>query len=241
MTLSDVIAHEKARADWPSNPYFAALRAQTFDRDDFVETQIQFRHAVVFFNRPMTMLAARLPTGALRLDLLDNVMEEHGGGDLARSHGATFTTLLGRLGVSPDAIETRPPWAPVRAFNAALAGVCLADDALTAIATLGMIEDLFAEISAFLRQAIIDNGWLPAEQVVHYAVHEALDVRHAAELYALLDAEHAEAREAIRQGLELGAHTFMSMYRGLHAQRARRDRRDPAPPRALGGGGLLPT
>ena len=43
------------------NPYFVSLRNGTFDKDDFVETQIQFYFAVVFFNRPMAAIAAIQP------------------------------------------------------------------------------------------------------------------------------------------------------------------------------------
>ena len=41
-----------------ANPYFSALRDGSFARDDFLETQIQFYFAVVFFSRPMAALGS---------------------------------------------------------------------------------------------------------------------------------------------------------------------------------------
>ena len=80
------------------NPYFKSLREGTFDFDDFVETQIQFYFAVVFFNRPMAALAAKIPTSELRLEVIRNVWEEHGEGSPALMHEQTFTAFLDRLG-----------------------------------------------------------------------------------------------------------------------------------------------
>ena len=52
------ILEESGYAD---NPYFAALNDGSFEKDDFVETQVQFYFAVDFFSRPMAAVAARIP------------------------------------------------------------------------------------------------------------------------------------------------------------------------------------
>jgi len=87
------------------NPYFQSLRDDTFDFDDFVETQIQFYFAVVFFNRPMAVLAAKIPTSELRLEVIRNVWEEHGEGNASLMHEQTFLTFLDQLaGIKPEDI-----------------------------------------------------------------------------------------------------------------------------------------
>ena len=57
------------------NPYFTALRDGSFDKEDFIESQIQFFFAVVFFSRPMAILAAKIPTTDLRMEVVRNVWE----------------------------------------------------------------------------------------------------------------------------------------------------------------------
>ena len=47
----------KARVAPLENPYLRALADGSFEREDFIETQIQFLHAVVYFSRPMAVLA----------------------------------------------------------------------------------------------------------------------------------------------------------------------------------------
>lgn len=225
MALDELVAETKANADWRSRPYFASLADGSFDRDDFVETQLQFFHAVVFFNRPMGVLAARLPRASLRLSLLENVREEHGEGQAGVSHQATFRELLRRLGVDDAQVRERAMGPEVRAFNTLLSGVCTLDDPITAVATMGVIEDLFAGISAFLGTQLVQNGWLSRDEVVHYAVHERLDVQHAREFYDVIRDrwdKGPEHRDAIRTGLELGTYAFLRLYDDLYAARERR-------------------
>lgn len=228
MTLDDQVRALKDRLAWRDNPYFRALRDGSLTREDFVETQLQFAHAVFFFSRPMMVLAARISDPLVRLPLLENVHDEHGRGQLELSHEATFTRFLERLGVARDALWSRPLWPEVRAFNTVLVGACTLDDVPTALAMLGVIEDLFAGISAEIGRGVVARGWLSAEALVHYRTHEELDVQHAEGFYAPLRARFAadpQVRYQVEQGLELGASIFLTLYRGLFEARGRRELR----------------
>lgn len=242
MPMDDVIARLKQEHDPAKNPYFQALVQGTFDREDFVETQIQFLFAVVFFSRPMSILAGRIGRPELRLSLLENVEDEHGHGDLHLSHERTFLTLLERLGVPPEAIEQRALWPEVRSFNTALLGASSLDDTYTALAALGIIEDLFAGISARVGKGIVANGWLPREQIVHYALHEELDELHAEGFYRLLRGpygRHPRHAYQITQGLELGSYLFLRLYEDLFRARQRRSFRQVRGPHSLADGWYL--
>jgi pyrroloquinoline quinone (PQQ) biosynthesis protein C len=211
------------------NPYFRSLRDGSMTREDFVETQIQFLMAVAFFSRPMAVLAARLPRADMRVDLLENVEDEHGHGDLRLSHERTFLALLARLGVSPEDADRRALWPELRAFNTVLAGLCTLDDQPTGLAALGIIEDLFSSISSEIGSAIVARGWLTADELVHYKTHEKLDVAHAEGFYKHLVEPYAKdpaSRYQIQQGLELGGYIFLRLYEDLHRGRARRTLRE---------------
>ena len=242
MDLNDSIDALKRRLSLDDHPYFAAIEQGRFGREDFVETQIQFMFAVVFFSRPMAVLASRLPRPEMRMSILHNVFEEHGEGDLRLSHEKTFIRLLRGLGVSFEQIEARALWPEVRAFNTALTGVCAHDDPITAVAAMGMIEDLFSGFSARLGRGIVANGWLGEDDLVHYGTHEVLDEEHAEEFYAIIRpmwAASARARYQITQGLELGAYLFTRLYRDLYEARTRRDRRDVEGPHSVSEGWYL--
>lgn len=241
--MYDFIQQLKEQHSLLNNPYFRALQDGSFGQSDFVETQIQFLQAVVFFSRPMAMLAARLPRPEMRLGVLHNVWEEHGEGDLRQSHEHTFLTLLERLNVTHDEIRRRSLWPEVRAFNTALLGACSGDDVWLGAAALGMIEDLFSGISAFLGEAVLAQGWLQEGELIHYATHATLDVEHAADFYRILEKPYRDSPEqayTIEQGLALGAYIFMQMYRGLFEARKRRAFREVHGPHSATDGWYLP-
>lgn len=226
--MNDTIQRVLAEHPIAANPYMGALREGTFAKADFVETQIQFYYAVVFFSRPMAVLAAKIPSARVRTEILRNVWEEHGEGSAEKRHGATFAELMRRLdGVGIDQIEQRALWPEVRAFNTTLIGCCALDDWEIGAGCLGIIERMFVGISKWIGTGIVKNGWLPAEEMVHYSVHEELDVRHSDDFFATLQpgfTADARARYLIEQGLSLGAYTFDRLYRDLFAARTRRVR-----------------
>lgn len=216
--------------EYRDNPFFAQLQGGGFSREDFLETQYQFHAAVVFFSRPMAALAAKIPDAALRMPIVRNVWEEHGEGDAARMHGATFVRFLSRLsGLSQADVEgelaRRPLWPEVRAFNTLLVGACVLDDYLVGAGVLGMVERMFGEISSWIGRSVVARGFMTAEHLVHYDVHETLDQRHAADFFAVLHSQwHAGARERyqIEQGLRMGAIAFDQLYARLYRCRDRR-------------------
>ncbi|MCR9244888.1 MAG: iron-containing redox enzyme family protein [bacterium] len=225
-TMKDTIARVLADYDAATNPYFEALTDGSFDREDFLETQMQFYYAVVFFSRPMAVLAAKIPSAEIRTEILRNVWEEHGEGMAEQRHGSTFLELLSRLDDRSQAdVESRALWPEVRGFNTTLIGCCALDDWEIGAGCLGIIERMFVDISARIGRAIAARGWLPLERVVHYSVHEKLDVRHSDDFFAVLEPvweRDAAARYRIEQGLRLGAYTFDRLYRDLHRARTRR-------------------
>lgn len=225
--MRKVIERVLAEVPWRANPYFMGLREQRFRKADFIETQVQFYFAVIFFARPMAALAAKIPTAELRVEVLRNVWEEHGQGELKLTHGSTFRELLKRLGgLEEDDINERALWPEVRVFNTALAGCCVLDDHLISCGAMGIIERMFSEISAWIGKGIVDNGWLTADQMVHYDVHEKLDVKHSDDFFKVLEASWnsggVEERYYIEQGLRMGAVLFDGLYEGLWRSRQRR-------------------
>lgn len=209
------------------NPYFKMLNEKKFDKEDFLETQIQFYFAVIFFSRPMAAAASKVPNYHLRLEIVRNVWEEHGEGDLSDIHGHTFSELLYRLGVKDiHEIEKRALWPATRQFNTTLAGATALDEYLVGVGVMGMIELMFSEISGWLGNGIIHNNWLTVDKMIHYNLHEKLDIKHAQDFFDVLkptwDKGNVDDRYIIEQGLMLGAFTFNQLYENLYHQRKQR-------------------
>ena len=68
------------------NPYFKSLQDGSMSKEDFLETQIQFYFAVIFFPRPMAAAAAKIPSHEQRYEVVRNVWEEHGSGEKNKFH-----------------------------------------------------------------------------------------------------------------------------------------------------------
>lgn len=226
MNLNDLIQRVLKDTDYSENPYFKNLREKTFEKADFVETQIQFFYAVIFFSRPMAALAAKIPTPELRIEVLRNVWEEHGEGSLTQGHGTTFLEFLKRLDNIPEEdVYLRGLWADVRIFNTTLSGVSVLDDFIIAVGVLGIIERMFSDISAWIGTGVIENGWLTGDEMIHYKLHQELDIKHSEDFFKILDVpfqKSAENRYLIEQGLRLGATLFNNLYLGLWERRKTR-------------------
>ena len=197
-----------------AHPYFIALGSQDMTRERFVDSQCQFFHAVGFFSRAMAALLARQPDSASRQVLMHNLAEEHGwdeekGGEFrpAFAHDRTFLQFLASLQSRPLAQGPE-----VRAFNLALYGACVSETVPFAFACLGMIEYAFADISALIGNAVVQNHWVPSEGLVHYSLHAELDKRHAAEFFEVVE-NHPP--EDVKAELDYGWHIFAQLYRSL--------------------------
>ena len=202
------------------NPYLAALKKGDMSRDCFRLTQEQFFFAVTFFPRPMAALVGRIDDPHLRLDILHNLVEEHGEFDAQAFHHNTFREFLRTLGTEAHKLDATGVWPELRAFNSVLTAACVLDELEVGIGCMGIIEYAFAGISATIGRAVVDRGWVSAQELVHYKLHAEIDERHADEFFAVVEPRwnNGARRYYIEQGLELGAYIFDRLYRDLFAK-----------------------
>src|SRR5262249_43153139 len=200
------------------NLYFQALQGGSMSLDEFRRSQEQFFHAVTFFPRPMAALVGRIPNPKARLDILHNLVEEHGEFNTDLSHHSTFQSFLRSIGCDPERVEASAPCPGLRAFNSVLTTACVLDELEVGVACMGIIEYAFAGISATIGQAVVRRKWIQQESLVHYALHAQIDERHAEEFFAVVEPrwDDPTRRYFIEQGLELGAYTFNRLYSDLH-------------------------
>jgi pyrroloquinoline quinone (PQQ) biosynthesis protein C len=227
--LRDLVREILAESDHMNLPFLKALRDGTMSHEEFIETQVQFYSAVAFFASPMAVLAARIHDESLREGILRNVAEEGGEGDITKSHRATFLEFIRRIG-GPEGREVlrRPVWPEVKAFNAALSAICATDDHAVGAAVMGMIEAMFSGISAAIGQGTVARGWIAPDAMIHYDLHEELDVRHAEDFFKVVDVAWSDRakRPHVERGLRLGVSLFSGLYAGLYAGRSRRSRNE---------------
>ena len=201
-----------------NNPYLKALRDGSMSLEHFRRTQEQFYWAVAFFSRPMSTLIARIPDPKARLDILHNVVEEHGEFHEGEFHGTTFDRFLKSIGSETKEEDRLPLWPEVRAFNGVVIAACALDELEVGVACMGVIEHAFAEISSQIGRAVVERGWVAEDDLVHYKLHAEIDERHAEEFFAVIEPSWDDDKRGYftRQGLELGAYSFDRFYRDMH-------------------------
>ena len=200
------------------NSYLQALQDGAMTLECFRRTQEQFFFAVTFFPRPMAALVGRIDDPRLRIDILHNLVEEHGEFREQFFHHTTFQQFLRTIGCRPEELEGKDLWPALRAFNSVLTTSCVLDELEVGVACMGIIEQVFAGISAVIGKSIVQRDWISADQLVHYKLHEEIDERHAEEFFAVIEPlwDDKTRRYYIEQGLELGAYTFDRLYRDMY-------------------------
>jgi pyrroloquinoline-quinone synthase len=223
-----------------ANPYFRDLQNGAMSLEAFRRTQEQFFFAVTFFPRPMAALVGRIPDPKQRLDVLHNLVEEHGEFQEQQFHHNTFQQFLRTIDSDPTRLDDLIIWPEVRAFNSVLTTACVLDELDIGVTCMGVIEQAFAGISALIGRAVVDRGWVSADALVHYKLHAAIDERHAEEFFAVVEAgwQDGTRRYFVEQGLELGAYVFDRLYRDLHASGATRTQQYHSRPHDTRGDGL---
>jgi pyrroloquinoline-quinone synthase len=209
-----------ARVDIMANRYLRALSDGSMTLQQFRTTQEQFFFAVTYFPRPMASLVSRIENPHDRLDILHNLVEEHGDFDASAFHHTTFQRFLATIGGDVAGLR---PWPEVHAFNSALGSACALEDVTIGVSCMGVIEHAFAGISAAIGRAVVDRDWVSPDELVHYKLHAEIDERHAEEFFALVEPHWDEqrGRAHIEQGVELGAYIFDRLYRDLYARGVR--------------------
>src|SRR6266704_2837851 len=81
-----------------SNHYLQTLQSGVMTLEGFRKCQEHFFVAVSFFPRPMAALVGRIPDPKARLDILHNLVEEHGEFSEDRFHHTTFQHFLRSIG-----------------------------------------------------------------------------------------------------------------------------------------------
>ena len=190
----------------------------TMDKNLFKSVQSQFYFAVNYFSRPMAALVSRLPLHKDRVDIIHNIVEEHGDFCISNYHANTFKKFLSTIDVSGEYIDYLQPSHVTNMFNYTLMGICANEDPIIAIACNGIIEYAFADISALIAEKVIERGWVKKENLVHYNLHADIDKQHAEEFFKIIEPymKDAQKRNKVISGLRLGAYIFNRLYEDLY-------------------------
>ena len=208
----------KVNSPIKSQPYFSRLIDGEMSLKQFKVTQLNILPAVSYFSLPMFYLCTRLESYEERINILENINDEHGNGNLSKSHGVTYKSYLTSLGIKKNTIDQSPVHPSVEYFNNILMETVKNKNVLLAIACLGMIEERYAEISKLLVENLINKKWIKSEELTHYSIHQDVDKHHSNLFFTLLETEWKESlnsRQEIVSGIDLGNDLVLNLYNNL--------------------------
>ena len=212
--MNSFIKELKDKTPLASHKYFSSLMDGSMSLELFKYSQLNFYSAVCYFSRPMFLLCSKMDNYTDRLTLLENIMDEHGNGDISNTHGETFKKYLQNLGINNREMSEKISHPAVVNFYSIIEETINCSNIETAIAMFGIIEDRYTEISSSIALSLVKNGWLSASQLVHYKNHQELDIYHAELFYKLVRKKwkEEESRLNIKKGLKVGNKVILDIY-----------------------------
>ncbi len=200
--------------DFARHPFFAWMRAPTTTLEDFRESQLPYRYMVEHFSRSLAAVLARIGDMTTRVaTVLENVVEEHGGGKTGVNHRDTIVGYLRAIGVRPEALGAPCPIRICAAYEALL-GYCLTNPPEGGAGALGIVEYTHIQISDMLARNMHERFWGDVRAQYHYRIHSEIDVDHARDLFAVCGQAWGEPsrRRTAAYGMLLGAHYWWSVF-----------------------------
>ena len=205
-----------------TNIYFSSMKSTKrngtppLSKIAFVAGQLDFLGAVEHFSLPMMILCSRTKEFSSRWSILSNIVEEHGHGTHIHTHKSTFMELLQQLDVPSKTIEHHTHHPCIDVFNHTLSSICQTEHPYMGFACLGIIEDLFADISFRIGSFLVTSQWLTEEQLIHYTTHKDLDIQHAEEFYTIIKPYWNTHSSEIKKGLRIGHYLLYFLYEQLY-------------------------
>ena len=200
-----------------SQIYFSRLLDGSMSFELFKSSQANFYSAVCYFSRPMFSLCSKIDNYEDRLIILENIIDEHGNGNIKDSHGKTYKKYLLKLGVNKKDINKTFNHSAVSNFYSIIDKTVEKNKIETSISMFGIMEDRYTEISSSISSALVNNNWLRKDQLAHYKTHKELDTYHAELFYKLVRHKWTEitSREYIKRGLKLGNKIIFDLFNDL--------------------------
>jgi hypothetical protein len=199
---------------WALHHYHTFI--QEANQAEYLRSQIPFFFAVQAFPRFLAKLVSNIETSEDRLLVVENLWEEHGNGNKAHFHTATFKTFLSALGWKGEYVKN--PW--IQEWISTVLNKDMSAGSYAAY--LAGIEYAYAPISKSISNHV-QKLELVSEQS-HYAVHSDLDWIHGDELFSvgcLLENDEDVLKQSFMEGqsefLELYTHLIIPTASEMHS------------------------
>jgi len=198
-------------------PYFRLLNQNRMSFETFKYSQVNFYKSVLKFSKPLFVLCSRIDNYEDRLKILENILDEHGNGNLKDTHGNTYKMYLNSLGIEDNKFPESYEHVSCSNFFSEVEKIVSLGNIDKALAMYGIIEDRYTEISSFVAKIVLKNKWIDKENLIHYSTHEELDKYHAMLFYSIIEQrwKKEKSQNQIKKGLNIGNELVLRLFNDL--------------------------
>lgn len=198
-------------------PYFRLLNQDRMSFETFKYSQVNFYKSVLKFSKPLFVLCSRIDNYEDRLKILENILDEHGNGNLKDTHGNTYKMYLNSLGIGDNKFPESYEHVSCSNFFSEVEKIVSLGNIDKALAMYGIIEDRYTEISSFVAKIVLKNKWIDKENLIHYSTHEELDKYHAMLFYSIIEQrwKKEKSQNQIKKGLNIGNELVLRLFNDL--------------------------
>ena len=216
--MKEFIREVKQDNPLESNPFFKDILENKISLDSFKYTQYYFYPVVTFFSKPMFMLCSKIDDYNIRWKILENIIDEHGKGSEPENHGSTYKSYLINLGLDYNKIDSEKINHYALEFNNILMRECSENYWVKGAAMIAIMEDLYINISRIIYNFLIENNHLDKDKIIHYKIHEEIDVKHSEDMYGLLSDHWSDNKlnEIIKSGFVEGNDMLLNLFSNLY-------------------------
>jgi pyrroloquinoline-quinone synthase len=205
---------------YQNNVYFNSLHQGMFEKEEFIETQIQFFSILTFSKEPRLAFLEKSCQLGLDESSLSSIWNEEGQSFFHSRHCDSFLQFLSFLGgVDSMNLEFKTLWPEVRIFNTAILGACVLDRVWVGFGLMSALERVAAQLFPSIVNAIIKKNWILFEQLNYYSpkkFNDDLLKKALADLDSkdFSDIDLYDWEQGVRMGAVLVDQLYSDLYRG---------------------------
>lgn len=194
--------------------YFIKLKDKP-NVNNFILSQQGFVLAVDTWSKLLAHLIIILPSYKHRKNIIANLYDEHGNDDESKAHVITFSKFLQSLGNKTDVLPecTYISTEYVKKFIERLEDCFRTKDWVFCTSMLGMIEYTYVKVSKMLHEYA--KNYVEEDKIEHYSLHETLDIKHATDMFKIVEDYYKSKNLVVQSGMIYGYNTIYKLYEDL--------------------------
>jgi pyrroloquinoline quinone (PQQ) biosynthesis protein C len=165
------------------HPFLMRLVEGKLSKEQLKFFAMQYGVYCSYFPRFLSAAAANVPDDRTRMPIMENLWEEHGEGDIHRSHRVLYEQFAASLGISARKLYDASPLPNTRACVENLLDLCEEGHFLESLGALGPGTEFFTtEEYLLILGGLRKYDLFTEEDLTFWIVHTALDEEHYSEM-----------------------------------------------------------